>query len=141
MPFEFLQYLSAALKHNNGLVRQGADQKVRSAQSAYLYLLIDDAPFPFRYTERISDRSVSFYCLFFDNFFLQSFLCFRKRVLGESISPNEASVPLGKWLATCVPRHYGKSAWFTRFVFAEYGGCFRPFYFPFACRFKFMICL
>ena len=27
-------------------------------------------------------------------------------VLGESISPNEASGTLGKWLATCVPRHY-----------------------------------
>ncbi len=29
-----------------------------------------------------------------------------QRVLGESISPNEASGTLGKWLATCVPRYY-----------------------------------
>ena len=78
LPFEFLQYLSAALEHNNGLVRQGTDQKVCSAQSACLYLLVNDAPFTLRYAERIGNRSVSFYFFLLDNFFLQSFLCFRK---------------------------------------------------------------
>ena len=38
-----------------------------------------------------------------------------KRVLGESISPNEASGTLGKWLATCVPRHYENKAFCFRF--------------------------
>lgn len=68
-----MQYLSAAIEYDNGLVRQGADQKVCSAQSAYLYLFIDDTPFPFRYAERIGYRSVSFYCFLLDKFFLQSF--------------------------------------------------------------------
>ena len=71
------------------VVRQGADQKVCSAQSACLYLLIDDAPFPFRYSERIGDSSVSFYCFFLDNFSSEVFVL-PQRVLGESISPNEA---------------------------------------------------
>ena len=60
-------------RHGNGLVRQDADQKVRSAQFAYLYLLINDTPFSFRYAERIGNRSVSFYCFLLDNFFLPNF--------------------------------------------------------------------
>ena len=72
----------------------------------YLYFLIDDAPFSFRYAERIGYRSVSFYCFLLDNFFLQNFLCFHKRVLGESISPNEASGTLGKWLAITKTKYF-----------------------------------
>ena len=89
MPFELLQDLSAVCDHGYGLVRQGADQKVCAAQAARLYLLIDDAPFPFRYAERIGDGSVSFYCFFLDNFSSEVFVL-PQRVLGESISPNEA---------------------------------------------------
>ena len=73
MPFELLQDLSAVCDQGYGLVRQGADQKVCAAQAARLYLLIDDAPFPFRYAERIGNRSVSFYCFLLDNFFLPNF--------------------------------------------------------------------
>ena len=105
LPFEFLQYLSAVWNHDDGFTRQRTDQKFRSVQSARFHFSVNDFPFLFRYPKGICDRSISLYFLF-DNFLLPNFLLFLQRVLGESISPNEASGTLGKWLATCVPRHY-----------------------------------
>ena len=69
----------------------------------YLYFLVNDFPFLFRYAKGISDRSFSIYFLV-DNFSLQNFLLFLQRVLGESISSNEASVPLAITEIGSLPR-------------------------------------